>query len=87
MVPIARKDNVFLVNIVVKITFLFRFRTVERLPRISRGLSDIDCSENDCVTFECKLNITQETDVRWQKDGKVFVCLKTTWVIYIIFAE
>lgn len=46
-------------------------RTVERLPRISRGLVDIECRENDSITFECKLNITQETDIRWQKDGKV----------------
>ncbi|XP_060843292.1 uncharacterized protein LOC132923359 isoform X6 [Rhopalosiphum padi] len=45
--------------------------TVERLPRISRGLVDIECRENDGVTFECKLNITQETDIRWQKDGKL----------------
>ncbi|XP_050063770.1 uncharacterized protein LOC114128407 isoform X2 [Aphis gossypii] len=45
--------------------------TVERLPRISRGLVDIECRENDSITFECKLNITQETDIRWQKDGKL----------------
>ncbi|XP_008180551.1 titin isoform X2 [Acyrthosiphon pisum] len=45
--------------------------TVERLPRISRGLVDIECRENDSVSFECKLNITQETDIRWQKDGKL----------------
>ncbi|XP_025203950.1 uncharacterized protein LOC112600845 isoform X2 [Melanaphis sacchari] len=47
------------------------YATVERLPRISRGLVDIECRENDSVTFECKLNITQETDIRWQKDGKL----------------
>jgi len=51
------------------------FRTVERLPRISRGLVDIECRENDSVSFECKLNITQETDIRWQKDGKVCILL------------
>lgn len=48
-------------------------RTVERLPRISRGLVDIECRENDSISFECKLNITQETDIRWQKDGKVCI--------------
>ncbi|CAI6343292.1 unnamed protein product [Macrosiphum euphorbiae] len=47
------------------------YATVERLPRISRGLVDIECRENDSVSFECKLNITQETDIRWQKDGKL----------------
>ncbi|VVC32965.1 Hypothetical protein CINCED_3A023493 [Cinara cedri] len=45
--------------------------TVEKLPRISRGLTDIVCSENDSVTLECQLNITRETDVRWKKDGKL----------------
>ncbi|XP_050422462.1 titin homolog isoform X2 [Adelges cooleyi] len=45
--------------------------TVERLPRISRGLADVVCSENDSVSFECKLNITPEADVRWHKDGKL----------------
>jgi len=50
-----------------------RIATVERLPRISRGLTDVECCENDTVTFECKLNITRETDVRWKKDGKVFI--------------
>ncbi|XP_050541447.1 myosin light chain kinase, smooth muscle-like isoform X2 [Daktulosphaira vitifoliae] len=48
-----------------------RKTTVERLPRISRPLVDVVCSENDIVSFECKLNITPEADIKWQKDGKL----------------
>lgn len=62
--------------------FVCVFRTVERLPRVSRGLVDIECRENDNVSFECKLNITQETDIRWQKDGKVCTFTKQPYVHY-----
>lgn len=56
---------------IIVITINSSFRTVERLPKISQGLVDIECNDNDDVAFECKLNITQETEVRWHKDGKV----------------
>ncbi|KAE9527726.1 hypothetical protein AGLY_012799 [Aphis glycines] len=62
--------------------------TVERLPRISRGLVDIECRENDSITFECKLNITQETDIRWQKDGKHNMYLnKIVIMVYLFFDD
>ncbi|XP_059475294.1 titin homolog [Neocloeon triangulifer] len=47
---------------------------VQTLPSIVRSLRDRRCCDGDSVTFECGLAvIPEQSDIRWEKDGKPFV--------------
>lgn len=57
--------------LILSLSKIILFSEEHRIPVLKRPLSDLRCCDGDSATLECRIDVTQEFQVRWEKDGKV----------------